>query len=529
MFKSNQSLEHIPILERQTCPKYGTNEPIDHESANTRYTYPKAVIFILCSKFFESFAANGVRTVLALYLKDSLNYSEDFSTSVLHVFNFFGQFCPIFGAILADNYFGNARTIFYFFFFYAVGWIGMVFVTFPIGTIPFVPMLFSSLLLISIGNGNIRACITSLGGHQFKLPEQTDALNTYFSHYYFMYYMGILLSKVVPPAIRADTQCFGKDECYAAVFGFLGTIFLCCWIIFLAGMSFYRKEETVSGQQNICQVVACIWYALVRKVKDRPTESNRHRTSFLEASIGVYPSHFVMDIISFLRVIKLFMPLPIYWALLAQQDSTWTFQATQMNTTLLGVKIEPDQAKALGPIIILALIPIWKKVVIPTFNKLNYRLEPLQSVAAGAISAGLSFVCAGYLQYQIERTNGQQISIAWQFPQFFLLMLGETLLSIPGLQYSYTKAPSTMKSVLTAAWFINCAIGNLMVVIITELNLFQRQSNEFFFYATFMFVCTIVFSYIASFYEQENRDAEVHNFNTKSQNVQVSRTSSEDV
>lgn len=91
------------------------------------------------------------------------------------------------------------------------------------------PMLFSSLLLISIGNGSIRACITSLGGHQFKLPEQTDALNTYFSHYYFVYYMGILLSKIVPPAIRADTQCFGKDECYAAVFGFLGSVFLCCW------------------------------------------------------------------------------------------------------------------------------------------------------------------------------------------------------------------------------------------------------------------------------------------------------------
>lgn len=96
------------------------------------------------------------------------------------------------------------------------------------------PMLFSSLLLISIGNGNIRACITSLGGHQFKLPEQADALNTYFSHYYFMYYMGILLSKIVPPAIRADTQCFGKDECYAAVFGFLASIFLCCWSKFVS-------------------------------------------------------------------------------------------------------------------------------------------------------------------------------------------------------------------------------------------------------------------------------------------------------
>lgn len=93
----------------------------------------------------------------------------------------------------------------------------------------FRPLLFSSLILIAIGNGSIRACITSLGGNQFQLPEQVNSLNNYFSHYYFMYYMGILLSKLVPPAIRAHTQCFGKDDCYMAVFGALGLVFLMCW------------------------------------------------------------------------------------------------------------------------------------------------------------------------------------------------------------------------------------------------------------------------------------------------------------
>lgn len=293
-------------------------------------------------------------------------------------------------------------------------------------------------------------------------------------------------------------------------------------------MFFYKKEETVSGQQNVCQVLACIWYAIEQRVKDR-SEPNSNRNSFLENSIGEYPSNFVYDVIAFFRVIKLFLPLPIYWALLAQQDSTWTFQATQMNTNFLGLKIEPDQAKALGPILILTLIPLWKHVAIPILNRINYTLEPLQSVAVGALSAALSFVCAGYLQYQIERRNSQKIGIAWQFPQFFLLMLGEILLSIPGLQFSYTQAPTTMKSVLTAAWFINCAIGNLLVVAITELNLFQRQSNEFFFYATFMFVCTMIFSYFASFYEYERRDNQVENFNRNIENVQILKTPSEDV
>lgn len=77
----------------------------------------------------ESFAANGIRSknqlqstkfklikiflaaILALFLRDSLQYSEDISTAVLHIFNFFGQFCPLLGAILADNYFGNQRLV----------------------------------------------------------------------------------------------------------------------------------------------------------------------------------------------------------------------------------------------------------------------------------------------------------------------------------------------------------------------------------------------------------------------------------
>lgn len=90
-------------------------------------------------------------------------------------------------------------------------------------------LLISSILLIAIGNGTLRTCVTALGGEQFELPEQSDGLNQYFSHYYFVYTLGILLSKIIPPEIRAQTKCFGEDECYAAVFGSLAIVFLFSW------------------------------------------------------------------------------------------------------------------------------------------------------------------------------------------------------------------------------------------------------------------------------------------------------------
>ena len=88
----------------------------------------------------------------------------------------------------------------------------------------------------------------------------------------------------------------------------------------------------------------------------------------------------------------------------------------------------------------------------------------------------------------------------WQIPQFVFLMMGEVLLAIPGLKFSYTQAPKSMKSVLTAAWFINNAIGNLIVVAVTEIHPIETQSVEFFFYAALMFVGVICFTILASNY-----------------------------
>lgn len=218
-------------------------------------------------------------------------------------------------------------------------------------------------------------------------------------------------------------------------------------------------------------------------------------------------------------MLKLFIPLPIYWALFAQIDSSWTFQSSELNTTIWGYKFEADQvypitisdcnfvfslelfhsqAKAVGAILLLILIPLWERVTIPTLLKFNINPSPMRLIFWGGISAGISFMCAGILQIHLER--GSKLSILWQFPQFCFIMLGEVMLSIPGLKFSFTQAPLSMKSVMTAAWFSNNAFGNLIVVAITEMQPFKLQSNTFFLYAFLMFGGMIAFSWIAKQY-----------------------------
>ncbi|XP_016960721.1 peptide transporter family 1 [Drosophila biarmipes] len=484
---------------RNSLPNYGFAPP----PIRLEYRYPRAVFFVLATKFFEAFAANGIRTVLALYLRDDLNFTESFSTVVLHIFNFFGQFCPIIGAILADSYMGNVRTISGFSFIYAFGWLLLVLTSLPALGLPMVLLVSIALLFIAVGNGSIRACITSLGALQFKLPEQSVHLAEYFSFYYFVYYFGIFLSKILPPLVRANTQCFDKAECYPAVFGTLGTAFMMAWIIFLVGKCFYKSEK-LSDDNILFKFCGCIKTALVEKWRRR--KSPKRSSYWLHNAVGAYDEGFVSDVSRVLRISKLFIPLPFYFALLAQQDSSWTFQATQMNTTVLGVTIQPDQAKAVGPIFLFMLIPLWQYITVPLLRRyFNWELQPLHSVTVGGIFSAGAFFCAGAVQERIKNSPLLTVNIAWQLPQFLLLMMGELLLSIPGLQFAFTQAPTSMKSVVTAAWFLNNAFGNLIVVLVTELGMMSSQMAEYFFYAVVMLVCIILFALLAFDYTLQER------------------------
>ncbi|CRK94796.1 CLUMA_CG008290, isoform A [Clunio marinus] len=482
--------------ESSDCEKGST----DLSPSSFSSHYPIAVIFVLVSKCFEAFAANGVRSILALYLRDSLKFNEDFSTAVLHSFNFFSQFLPIVGAILADSYLGNKTTIFYFCIPYALGYLGTLIGTLPIQYATH-SLIYASLFLIAIGNGCLRACITALGGHQFKIPQQKHSLDRYFALYYFCYYVGILLGKIIPAYVRTDVYipnyCEIGEGCYTAVFAVIAVVFLLSWMVFLSGLPFYAREH-VTGDNTMLRVFNCICYASYRKIFRKSKE-----TSWIRASIGKYSEEFVNDVSIFLKVVTLFTPIPIYYALLAQQDSSWTFQATQTNLTITDFQIQADQFKAVGPILLLIQIPVWQKIVLPFMERKGFHLSSLESVSIGGLCAAFSFVWAGFLQHRIAMDPEDLPSILWQFPMFFLLMMGEVLISVPGLKFCYTHAPTSMKSVLTAVWFINNAMGNLLVVIITELQLIENKSLEYFFYAFLMFIATILFTIMSGNYERE--------------------------
>lgn len=126
---------------------------------------------------------------------------------------------------------------------------------------------------------------------------------------------------------------------------------------------------------------------------------------WLDHSVEKYGVELVHEIKSVLRVLSMFVPIPLYWALSEQSGSTWVFQARQMDGNVGFYTILPDQMQVLETFVYLACIPLFQYVVYPIFNKLNFLRRPLQKIIAGGFLLAASFVMSAIISMNLESTT----------------------------------------------------------------------------------------------------------------------------
>lgn len=95
------------------------------------------------------------------------------------------------------------------------------------------------------------------------------------------------------------------------------------------------------------------------------------------------------------------------------------------------------------------------------------------------------------------------------------------MFSVTGLEFSFTQAPSSMKSVLQAFWLLTVTFGNIFVVIIAKINLFETQSSEFFLFAGLMALNIMLFIYLAKVYKYRTVVEDVESDEMMARNANV--------
>ena len=213
----------------------------------------------------------------------------------------------------------------------------------------------------------------------------------------------------------------------------------------------------------------------------------------------------------------------IFWALWDQSSGgSWTLQAQKMDLSVpwlpwiswtsspfhltggWGVNLIASQVQTANPILILIFIPIVNYILYPLISRV-FPLTPLRKIGIGLFLTAGSYVVIWYIQTLIDA--GQKPNVNWQFLAYVILTLGEAMVSITGLEFSYTQAPNKMKSAVMALWLFTVSMGNLFTAGVNHVIQNPDGSSKlddqhyYIFFAALMFVAALIFVVFACFYK----------------------------
>ncbi|KAJ3592270.1 hypothetical protein NHX12_007398, partial [Muraenolepis orangiensis] len=388
--------------------------------------YPLSIAFIVVNEFCERFSYYGMKAVLTLYFVNYLHWDKDLSTAVYHAFSSLCYFTPVLGALIADSWLGKFKTIIYLSIVYIIGHVVK-----SVGAIPTVGdstmhivLSMLGLILIAFGTGGIKPCVAAFGGDQFE-EENVIERRKFFSIFYMAINAGSVLSTIITPILRGDVTCFG-DDCYALAFGVPAILMIVALAVFIGGSGMYKK--TPPAGNVLLDVCKCIGFAI--KKRSRSSKHDEKRKHWLDWAEEKYSKRLIEEIKMVLRVLLLYIPLPMFWALFDQQGSRWTLQATRMNMAFGdSFVVKPDQIQMLNALLILIFVPIFDIMVYPLVGRCGVNITPLRKMACGMIIAALAFAAATLVEVNVTKSVVEPAGPGECLVQVYNLMDGQVSLS----------------------------------------------------------------------------------------------------
>ena len=449
---------------------------------------PPGVPYIIGNEGAERFSFYGMRTILIGFMTQFLvnrsgvldGMPENEAQGWFHQFVSSVYWMPFFGAILADGWLGKYRTIFYLSIVYCFGHFTLALMDTSFG-IQFGQkwVLAIGLMLIAIGAGGIKPCVSANVGDQFGYSNK-HLLSRVFGWFYFSINLGSSFSIWLCPVLLHNPNWGPR---YA--FGLPGVLMLIATVIFWLGR---------------------------RKMVHIPP-----------GGLGFLKDLRSKEGLSILgRVWMIYVFTMIFWALWDQSSGgEWTIQCQKMDlycawipwfsfsplSAGFGITFLPEQVNVVNGILILAFIPLFNYWLYPAISKV-FPLTPLRKIGIGLFLTALSFVVIWAIQLDID--HGGSPNVNWQFLAYVILSAGEVMVSITGLEFSYTQAPNRMKSLLMAMWLLSIALGNQIPSILSfliprlkSMGMNLEGANYFRFFTLLMLVTSVIYVFVSRHYREK--------------------------
>ena len=392
---------------------------------------PGGIPYIISNEAAERFSFYGMKAALAVFLANYLgvlggeSMSEAKATAYVSFLNSAVYLTPLFGALIADIFFGKYRTIVTLSIVYCFGHLALALMGIA-GMVQF--WLLAGLGLIAIGAGGIKPCVSAHVGDQFGKNNQ-HLITKIFNLFYLSINFGAVISNLAIPVIL---KWFGPHW----AFGIPGILMALATIAF--------------------------WMGRRKFVHIPPHGKDFNRELFSREGLTAIG-----------KLIPLFLFVAVFWCLFDQTANTLVFQAEKMDRRLLnfaflpesirGLEVLPSQIQAANPFLILILIPIFSWFIYPAVEKI-IPLSPLRKIGTGLFLMVISFAVISYAQEAIDL--GQTPSVWWQLLAYLIFNTAEILISIVCLEFAYTQSPRKMKSFVMGLFLLSVFAGNALTGII---------------------------------------------------------------
>jgi POT family proton-dependent oligopeptide transporter len=423
---------------------------------------PPGVPYIVGNEAAERFSYYGMRAILVVFMMQYVtNASGELATvpepearEYYHYFMTAVYFFPILGALISDGLLGKYRTIMYLSIVYCLGHFALALDDSWRG-------LTIGLALIAIGAGGIKPCVSANVGDQFTRRNE-HLVEKVFGWFYFSINFGSFISTLWIPELL---EAYGPGVAFAVP----GVLMLIATIVFWAGRKRYAHIPP-GGVGFVREATSPEGMAIV------------------------------------LRLIALYFFVAIFWSLYDQTGGGWVQQSMHMDLNIFGVEFLPAQIHAINPLLILLFIPLFSYVIYPAAEKV-VRLTPLRKIGAGFVLTAISFLIVAWIEHRIAL--GERPTAWWQIFAYVLITAAEVMVSVVGLEFSYTQAPRKMKSVIMALWYLSVSAGNFFA---SQVNRYLQDENGeltisqvdyYLFFAALMGVAAVAYVFYAMTYREQ--------------------------
>ena len=423
---------------------------------------PPGIPFIVGNEAAERFSYYGMRAILVVFMMQYVvNSSGQLATvpeaearEYYHYFMTAVYFFPILGALISDGLLGKYRTIIYLSLVYCLGHLALALDDSWRG-------LTIGLALIAIGAGGIKPCVSAQVGDQFSRRNE-HLIERVFGWFYFSINFGSFFSTLWIPYLL---DVYGPHVAFAVP----GILMLLATIVFWAGRNRYAHIPP-GGLGFVREAVSPEGLKVVG------------------------------------RLVALYFFVAVFWALYDQTGAGWVQQSMYLDLNVLGIEFLPAQIHAVNPLLILLFIPLFSYVLFPAIETVVH-LTPLRKIGAGFVLTSLSFLVVAWIENRIAA--GETPTVWWQIFAYVLITAAEVLVSVVGLEFSYTQAPRKMKSVIMALWYLSVSLGNLFA---SQVNHFLQDeegkltitgTQYYLFFAGLMAATAVVYVFYAMTYREQ--------------------------